>query len=134
MVLLLCLSFAAYQNLLALSRSRWGGRRLSVTLRGVAHDNADDASRQNNLEIIAMLHLRHDEREDEANRQTKKNTQHQRLHLAREESDSHAGDKPLNGGPNNNPHDLCAHCGGEPSRQADSLPLCCSLQRAMEFL
>ncbi len=46
---------------------------MSVTLRGVAHDYADDAARQDDFEVVAVLHLRHDEREDKSNRQAKKN-------------------------------------------------------------
>src|SRR5215470_13507317 len=53
-----------------------------VPLCCVAHDEAHHASRQHDLEIIAVLHLGDDECQEQSDAETEHNAQHKRMHLA----------------------------------------------------
>src|SRR6266850_5904499 len=86
----------------------------SVLLRGVAHDQSDDAAGQDDLEIVAVLHVRNQESQYEANRHTKQDSQRYGIHLSSKNARSNASYEPLDGGPDNDTRELDSHRRGEP--------------------
>jgi hypothetical protein len=68
-------------------------------LRGVTHDHSNDTAGQDDLEVVAVLHVRNEESQYEANRHTKQNPQRHGIHFSGKNARSDAGDEALDGGP-----------------------------------
>src|SRR6266481_493948 len=109
-------SFCLFLSL-ALSRRRRCCRSRSVLLRGVTHDHSNDTAGQDDLEIVAVLHVRNEESEYEANRHTEKDSQRDGIHLSSKKARSNSSYEPLDGGPDDNTRDLSAHRRSEPRRR-----------------
>jgi len=63
-------------------------RERPVLLRGVADDHANDAAGQDDLEIVAVLHIRNQESQYKANRHTKTGSPKVRIHLSSKDARS----------------------------------------------
>src|SRR5215475_5208201 len=100
----------------ACRRSR--DRARAVTLRRIPHDHSHDAPRQNDLEVVAMLHVRHDECENESDRQTKHDSQEQGIYFAREEANRDTGDQTFDRRADNDAGELRPHRRREPRRSS----------------
>src|SRR5438034_3901922 len=59
------------------ARRRRGCCARTVSLRRISHDHSHDASRKNDLQVVAMLHVGHQERENEPDREPENNSQEQ---------------------------------------------------------
>src|ERR1700719_837053 len=109
-------SFCRFLSL-ALPRRRRCCRSRSVLLRGVTHDHSNDTAGQDDLEIVAVLHVRNEESEYEATRHTEKNSQRDGIHLSSKKARSNASYESLDGGPDDNTRDLSTHRRSEPRRR-----------------
>src|SRR5262249_34695152 len=93
-------------------------RTRSVALRGIPYDHSDDAPRQNDLEVVAVLHVRHDKCENESDRQTKHDSQEQGIYFAREKSDRDTGDQTFDRRAYDDAGELRPHRRREPRRSS----------------
>src|SRR5205823_6640513 len=97
-------------------------RSRSVLLRSVTHDHSNDTAGQDDLEVVAVLHVRNEESEYEANRHTEKDSQRDGIHLSSKNARSNASYEPLDGGPDDNAGELSAYRRSEPRRRPVNRP------------
>src|SRR5258708_605277 len=91
-----------------------GNRADAIPLRGVAHNHSHDAAGQDDLQIVAVLHVGDEESQHEANGHAKQDPQRHGIHLSSKDAGSDPGNKPLDGGPDNNARELSAYRRREP--------------------
>src|SRR5437660_5649692 len=104
---MICVDFTR----LAGCRRSW---RRAVTLGGVTYNQSDNAARQNDFKIVAVLQIGDDECEHKSHGQTEQNAERHGIHLARENAGRYSSDQSLNHRAEDDSHQLRSHSGSEP--------------------
>src|SRR6266481_4716741 len=92
--------------------------RRAVALRRVTHNHSYDAAGQNNLEIVAVLHIRNDISEHESDGQTEQNPKRHGIHFAGKNACRYSRDQSLDRRTEDDSRQLRSHRRREPGRPA----------------
>src|SRR6266478_4688593 len=120
----------AFRLFLACRGCRCG--RCAVPLRGVSHDHSNDAARENNFEIIAVLHVRNEKRENKAHRQAEQDSERHGIYLSRENARRNSRDQALHRRADNDASHLRANGRCEPRRSAIDCAQDCAEQKPQQ--
>src|SRR5438128_7484969 len=93
-------------------------RRASIPLRSPSDNHANDTSGQNDLEIVAVLLDRHEQRKDESDKKSEKYAKGHGIDLACKKTGGNPGNQSFERGAKNNSYNHSAHRRREPCRRA----------------